>query len=140
MGCSLGLSVADFGSFRKLATTLIAKYGASVTHTMRADRVKTYDSTEDELTGTGTPTSQTVYAVISPYTPLFGLGPGQSFEQGTRKKAQSRSLSIAAAGLAFEPEPGDTFTFEGRTWEATMSKKTGPDGLGIVFNVGVTSP
>lgn len=142
--------MANFERFQRLATRLTAKNGAVVTHRMADKRAKTYDSTEDELTGAEVPSTQSVYAVIEPYAPLFGLGTGTSFESDGRKLTSSRNLTISQTGrvvngvpgaaLSFEPLPGDKFTFEGKTWEATLVKKTGPDGAPIMFEVGVSLP
>lgn len=118
---------------------------------MNPSREGTFDSEDDSLTSpVGTPSRQTVKVVVSPYAPLFGLGAGTSFEQGSRKTTSSRMAMLSGKGrvvsgkdgndLLFEPEAGDSFIFEGKTWVASIVKKTGPDGEGIMYEVGVSIP
>lgn len=132
--------MADFSSFVALASRLVTANGATIVHTKGPyQQAAAFAPEDDQSVELPAPAAtQTIKAVISPYTPLFGLGIGRSFERASQKFTESRSLTIAAKGLSFAPEVGDMFTFEGKVWTSMKVEKTSPDGVtAIKYKVGV---
>lgn len=45
------------------------------------------------------------------------------------------TLLVAAEGMAFDPQPGDTFVWAGVTYAVRSTEPTGPDGVTIVTKI-----
>ena len=52
------------------------------------------------------------------------------------KNGRIRFFYVAAAGLKFEPSPGDHFFFEGQTWDIAGATPLNPAGTPVLYTIG----
>ena len=122
----------DYKKAQKTALNLIKKFGREVT-------LARVTSTNDPVTGvvTVTDTQTTLATVVS--LPASG-NTVQAFDNKFKellKQGKIRFFYAAAKGLAFEPDAGDYFEFDGKVWELAGSTPLNPAGLPVLYTLGV---
>ena len=128
------MSSALLTNSAKLAQRMIAKFGAIVTLS------RTVPGTYNPLTDTRSPDvvqSVAINAVEQAYTPLLGVGLGQSYEPAALVVTDGRSFLIAGLDAPFPPGPGMSITSAtGAKFAISNVKIDAPDGRPILYTCG----
>ena len=120
----------DYNNAQKTAKNLLTKFG-QVVDLVRAN------SSYDPVTGAENNLSkQTTKATVVVLPAGMSSSSFDNKFKEQLKKAKGRFFYVAAKGLAFTPEAGDYFEFEGGNWELAGSTPLNPAGTPVLFTVG----
>ena len=78
--------------------------------------------------------AQEATVVSLPSGSLTGINFDNRFKEDL-KKGKIRFFYVAAKGLSFEPESGDTFIFEGSVWDIVGTTPLNPAGIPVIYTM-----
>ena len=124
----------NYHNAQRTALRLIDQFGQSVKMVRAASG---YDPVSGANQNTTFKTTDAT-VVSLPTTNGLSLSGDNQFKEDL-KKGKIRAFYVAAAGLGFEPEPGDLLLFEGGVWDIAGGTPLNPAGIPVLYTVGCRS-